>query len=211
MPAAGAVGILSRIEAEAAAMIARFPVRRIGIGFGGPIDPDIGPDYSQPSDRRLARFSACRMVPANVQGSRAVVGNDCDVAGLAEARFGAGRGRRVVFLCHRRQRHRRRADHRRPDLSRQRNGGRRDRASAAGAACRAARRHGRIDGQRLGHRGRGSIAVGGADAASVSAARRTGAHESARSIAAAADGSRGSDAKNLPPICWPGRTASRSK
>ena len=26
-----------------------------------------------------------------------LLGNDCDVAGLAEARFGAGRGRRVVF------------------------------------------------------------------------------------------------------------------
>ena len=30
-------------------------------------------------------------------GMPTAVGNDCDVAGLAEARFGAGRGRRVLF------------------------------------------------------------------------------------------------------------------
>ena len=30
-------------------------------------------------------------------GLPAAIGNDCDLAGLAEARFGAGRGRRVVF------------------------------------------------------------------------------------------------------------------
>ena len=95
--AAGAVGILSRIESEAAALVARFPVRRIGIGFGGPINPQT---------KRIIRshqIEGWHDFPLEDWCQRTfktptVIGNDCDVAALAEARFGAGRGRRVVFF-----------------------------------------------------------------------------------------------------------------
>lgn len=95
--AAGAVGILSRIESEAAALVARFPVERIGIGFGGPINPQT---------KRIIRshqIEGWHDFPLEDWCQRTfkiptVVGNDCDVAGLAEARFGAGRSRRVVFF-----------------------------------------------------------------------------------------------------------------
>ena len=70
----------------------------------------------------------------------------------------AGRDARVVF-CHRRQRHRRRADRGWSDLSRQRSGRRRNWSFAARAACRSAGRNDRGVGQRLGHRRRGPSAV----------------------------------------------------
>jgi glucokinase len=95
-PAAGAVGILSRIESEAAALIARFPVRRIGIGFGGPIDPETGRIIRSHHIEGWHDFPLADWCHRTFK-LPAEVGNDCDVAGLAEARFGAGRGRRVVF------------------------------------------------------------------------------------------------------------------
>jgi len=95
--AAGAVGILSRIEAEAAALIAKFPVRRIGIGFGGPIDPESGRIIRSHQIEGWHDFPLAEWCQRTFK-IPAVVGNDCDVAGLAEARFGAGRGRRVVFF-----------------------------------------------------------------------------------------------------------------
>jgi glucokinase len=96
-PAAGAVGILSRIESEATALIARFPVRRIGIGFGGPIDPTTGRIIRSHQIEGWHYFPLAEWCQRTFK-LPAVVGNDCDVAGLAEARFGAGRGRRVVFF-----------------------------------------------------------------------------------------------------------------
>ncbi|HEX3998988.1 MAG TPA: ROK family protein [Pirellulales bacterium] len=95
-PAAGAVGILSRIEAEAAALAARFPVRRIGIGFGGPIDPHTGRIIRSHQIEGWHDFPLAEWCQRTFKVP-AEVGNDCDVAGLAEAKFGAGHGRRVVF------------------------------------------------------------------------------------------------------------------
>jgi glucokinase len=94
--AAGAVGILGRIESETAALVAKFPVRRIGVGFGGPIDPDTGRIIRSHQIEGWHDFPLADWCQRTFK-LPAVVGNDCDVAGLAEARFGAGRGRRVVF------------------------------------------------------------------------------------------------------------------
>ena len=96
-PAAGAVGILSRIESEATALLSRFPVRRIGIGFGGPIDPETGRVIRSHQIEGWHDFPLAEWCERTFK-TPAVVGNDCDVAALAEARFGAGRGRRVVFF-----------------------------------------------------------------------------------------------------------------
>lgn len=93
---AGAAGIRRQIEALAAPLIARHQPRAVGIGFGGPVDCLTGRTLKSHQidgwdDYPLADWCA------QVLGLPARIGNDADLAGLAEARFGAGRGRRVVF------------------------------------------------------------------------------------------------------------------
>src|SRR5438270_13975446 len=41
-PEGGAVSILARIESATAALLNRHPVKKIGIGFGGPVDSAAG-------------------------------------------------------------------------------------------------------------------------------------------------------------------------
>jgi glucokinase len=92
----GARGILDQIAAAAAPLIAQHAPRAVGIGFGGPVDRRRGRVIKSHhvagwEDFPLADW--CReelLLPA-------VVGNDCDLAGLAEARLGAGRGVQAVF------------------------------------------------------------------------------------------------------------------
>ncbi len=96
-PKLGAAGILEQIEASARVLIARHNVSAIGIGFGGPIDSRRGmvtKSHHVDGWERFALVDWCRrmlLLPATLQ-------NDCDAAGLAEARFGAGRGRKVVLF-----------------------------------------------------------------------------------------------------------------
>lgn len=96
-PQRGAAGILRQLEPAAASLLARHPaVRAIGVGFGGPVDFYHGRVLkSHQVDGwegvELARW--CR----DALGLNSVVGNDCDAAALAEAKYGAGRGRRSVF------------------------------------------------------------------------------------------------------------------
>ncbi|MBI3838912.1 MAG: ROK family protein [Planctomycetia bacterium] len=96
-PRFGAKGILEQIEASARVLIARHNLSAIGIGFGGPIDHARGvvvKSHHVEGWDHFALVEWCRRVllrPANLQ-------NDCDAAGLAEARFGAGRGRKVVLF-----------------------------------------------------------------------------------------------------------------
>ena len=95
-PAAGAVGILDQIGTTAQRLLEQHKVSAIGIGFGGPIDVASGRIFKSHQiegwhDFPLADWSRRTL------GLPTAVGNDCDVAGLAEAKFGAGRGRRVLF------------------------------------------------------------------------------------------------------------------
>ncbi len=92
----GAVGILSQIEAATAGLVQRYPIQRVGIGFGGPINVERGRIV------RSHQIEGWHDFPLGDWFQRAfglptVLGNDCDLAGLAEARFGAGRGKRVVL------------------------------------------------------------------------------------------------------------------
>jgi glucokinase len=95
-PSGGAVGILARIESATAALLQRYPIKRIGIGFGGPVDSAAGRIIRSYQIEGWHDFPLGDWFERTF-GLSAVMGNDCDVAGLAEARFGAGRGRRVVF------------------------------------------------------------------------------------------------------------------
>ncbi len=95
-PAAGAEGIREVIQRTAPALIQRHGVTRIGVGFGGPVDAAgqrtiKSHQIAGWDDYPLAEWCRRRL------GLETIVGNDADVAGLAEALFGAGRGRRVVF------------------------------------------------------------------------------------------------------------------
>ena len=81
---------------RARTLIARHPVQGIGIGFGGPVDPAAGRAVKSHQIDGWDGFPLadwCR----ETFSLPAVVANDADTAGLAEARFGAGQGRRVVF------------------------------------------------------------------------------------------------------------------
>lgn len=92
----GALGILTQIESSARALAARHKVSAIGIGFGGPVNASAGvisKSHHVDGWENFALAAWCR----KTLGLPATVENDCDAAGLAEARFGAGRGRRVVL------------------------------------------------------------------------------------------------------------------
>ena len=89
--ARGAPGILEQIETTATALFQKHEVERIGIGFGGPIDSAAGVVTKSHQVPGWDRFPFVRWCYDSL-GKPASLGNDCDVAALAEARFGAGRG-----------------------------------------------------------------------------------------------------------------------
>lgn len=95
-PANGAEGIRRQIEAIATPLIQKYAVKAVGIGFGGPVDMTAGRIVKSHHVTGWDGFAVvdwCRQA----FGLPACVGNDSDMAGLGEARFGAGRGSRVVF------------------------------------------------------------------------------------------------------------------
>ena len=95
-PANGATGICRQIQQIAAPLIAEYGVRAVGFGFGGPVDMAAGRVVKSHHVEGWDRFPLvdwCR----ETLGVPAGVGNDSDMAGLGEARFGAGRGHNVVF------------------------------------------------------------------------------------------------------------------
>ena len=89
--ARGAVGILDEIERSATALMQRHRVERIGIGFGGPVDRAAGVCTKSHQIQGWDGFPLARWC-LETFGKPAVMGNDCDVAALAEARLGAGSG-----------------------------------------------------------------------------------------------------------------------
>jgi glucokinase len=96
IPAAGAEGIRGQIRQIAAPLVARYGIQAIGFGFGGPVDRLAGRIVKSHHVEGWDGFPLvdwCR----ETLGLPAALGNDSDMAGLGEARFGGGRGRRVVF------------------------------------------------------------------------------------------------------------------
>ncbi len=92
----GASGILGQIDGVVRDLKTKYGLDGIGIGFGGPVDMQSGTVIKSHQiagwdDFELAAWSEREL------GLPARIGNDCDVAALAEAKFGAGRGKRIVF------------------------------------------------------------------------------------------------------------------
>ena len=94
--AAGARGILDRIETAAEERLRRFPCSAIGIGFGGPVDAAAGRVLKSHQIDGWDDFPLVEWCRERF-GLSCALGNDADLAALAEARFGAGRGCDPVF------------------------------------------------------------------------------------------------------------------
>ena len=92
----GAPGILEQIEKSATALSQKHKLERIGIGFGGPVDSKRGVVTKSHQVDGWDNFPLARWCEETL-GIPTVLGNDCDVASLAEARFGAGKGAGSVF------------------------------------------------------------------------------------------------------------------
>lgn len=91
-----AAGIREQICQIGARLIRRHAVAAVGIGFGGPVDVSAGRTIHSFQIDGWDDFPLAQWCRESL-GVPAAVGNDSDLAGLGEARFGAGSGARVVF------------------------------------------------------------------------------------------------------------------
>ena len=95
-PELGSGPIRDQIARAAGPLIERHAVTAVGIGFGGPVSAATGRTITSHQVDGWDDFPLldwCRQT----LGLPCVLSNDSDSAGLAEARFGAGKGHRVVF------------------------------------------------------------------------------------------------------------------
>lgn len=98
---AGAEGIRQQIlqavpELLERAGVERAAVRGVGIGFGGPVDDATRSVIRSHQIEGWDGFPLADWV-TDLLGWPALLGNDADVAGLAEALFGAGKGLSPIF------------------------------------------------------------------------------------------------------------------
>jgi glucokinase len=99
--AAGGEGIRRRIldavpELLAQAGVAATELRGIGLGFGGPVNDDAQTIIKSHQINGWDDFPIAGWLRDNL-GLPTALGNDADVAGLAEASFGAGKGLSPIF------------------------------------------------------------------------------------------------------------------
>jgi glucokinase len=99
--AAGPEGIRRQITAAVPELLAqaglgRAELRAAGIGFGGPVDDATHTIIKSHQIEGWDGFPLAEWI-ADMLGRPAALGNDADVAGLAEALFGAGKGLSPVF------------------------------------------------------------------------------------------------------------------
>ena len=96
IPEQGAEGILQQIRTSAQGLMRRFDIQRIGFGFGGPVDGTAGRVITSHQINGWTGLPLVDWVQEKLNVA-AVLGNDCDCAALAEARYGSGKGHRTVF------------------------------------------------------------------------------------------------------------------
>ena len=97
----GADGIRRQIEGAIPELLAsakrkRDELKGIGIGFGGPVDDATRTVIKSHQIEGWDGFPLADWI-SKLTGLPAVLGNDADVAGLAEAVFGAGKGLSPIF------------------------------------------------------------------------------------------------------------------
>ena len=100
-PAAGAEGIRQQITTAVPELLARSGIDRsqlkgVGIGFGGPVDDATRTVIKSHQIDDWDGFPLADWI-GEITGLPAALGNDADVAGLAEALFGAGKGMSPIF------------------------------------------------------------------------------------------------------------------
>jgi glucokinase len=100
-PAEGSEGIRKQIVAAVPELLAKADIDRgslkgVGIGFGGPTDDATRTVVKSHQIAGWDGFPLADWV-SDLVGVPAVLGNDADVAGLAEALFGAGKGLSPIF------------------------------------------------------------------------------------------------------------------
>jgi glucokinase len=101
VPGEGADGIRRQIEAAVPELLAnakrkRGDLKGVGIGFGGPVDDATRTVIKSHQIAGWDGFPLADWI-ADLVGVPSALGNDADVAGLAEALFGAGKGLSPVF------------------------------------------------------------------------------------------------------------------
>ncbi len=92
----GAASIREQILEAGRSLLSRYPVQGIGYGFGGPVNSATGRVITS---HQVAGWTDFPIVDWTREafGLPVRLGNDCDVAALAEATYGAGRGAGTVF------------------------------------------------------------------------------------------------------------------
>lgn len=100
-PARGGEGIRERIREAVPQLlqqagVERSRIQRAGVGFGGPIDDATRTVIVSHQIDGWTNFPLARWLEEAL-GLPCVIGNDADVAGLAEATLGAGKGLSPVF------------------------------------------------------------------------------------------------------------------
>lgn len=95
-PTRGAAGIRDVILQWGRELLAEYSVSGVGIAFGGPVDCSSGRAIKS---HHVSGWDGFPLVDwcSESFGLPAALANDADLAGLAEARLGAGQGARVVF------------------------------------------------------------------------------------------------------------------
>ena len=92
----GGAGIREQIRTVGRELVSKYAVKRVGYGFGGPILGKQGIVQTSHQVQGWDRFPLVEWTQQEL-GVPTTLGNDCDVACLAEACFGAGRDARSVF------------------------------------------------------------------------------------------------------------------
>ena len=93
--AKGAEGIRAQISSIAPALIREYGIRNVGIGFGGPVDATAGRVVKSFQIEGWDNFPLSEWSQQTL-GLPTSIENDSNLAGLGEARFGAGKEARVV-------------------------------------------------------------------------------------------------------------------
>lgn len=94
--AQGASGILAQIEQTAKPLIQQHDIKRVGYGFGGPLEGATGTIKTSHQIHGWDQFPLKDWTEKTL-GVPAVVRNDCDSAAIAELKFGAGAGKNSLF------------------------------------------------------------------------------------------------------------------